>query len=294
MLPGVEANPVAGNGSAVRRSVVSKVAAILGTFRFGGALTVTEIARLTELPLSTAHRLVVELADWQLLRRGDDGRYGLTWVETRPSDRCQSGIRDAAGPTVDDLSSVVRRDVRLGVLDGLRVRYAEKTYGARPLSGLSAAATLPAHATALGQVLLAYSTGALARCVVAAGLRRYTSSTVTTAARLDHVLRVVRLRGVAVVSGELIQGHSAVAAPVFDDSGEIIAALEVRLHDVETELLTVVPALTIATRSLSRDLACRRATDTDGCAGPVARVVPLDEQITRRHRGGEARFTGHL
>jgi hypothetical protein len=73
----VEANPVAGNGSAVHRSVVSKVAAILRTFRFGGALTVSEIAQMTELPLSTAHRLVVELADWQLLRRGDDGRYGL-------------------------------------------------------------------------------------------------------------------------------------------------------------------------------------------------------------------------
>jgi len=73
MLPEMEANPVAGNGSAVRRSVVSKVAVILRTFRFGGAFTVTEIAQLTELPLSTAHRLVVELADWQLLRRGDDG-----------------------------------------------------------------------------------------------------------------------------------------------------------------------------------------------------------------------------
>ena len=68
---------MASNGSAVHHSVVSKVAAILRAFRFNGALTVTEIARVTDLPLSTAHRLVVELADRQLLRRGDDGRYGL-------------------------------------------------------------------------------------------------------------------------------------------------------------------------------------------------------------------------
>jgi DNA-binding IclR family transcriptional regulator len=186
----------------------------------------------------------------------------------------------------------MRRDVRLGVLDGLCVRYAEKRCGARPLTDFSAAATLPAHATALGHVLLAYSTGEVARRVVAAGLRRYTSSTVTTAARLDHVLRTVRLRGVAVVSGELTRDHSAVAAPVFDDSGEIAAALEVRLHDVGAELATVVPALTIATRSLSREQARRRSPGTAERAGPVARVVPLDEQITREGRQGDVRFTG--
>ena len=263
---------MADNGSAVHQSVVSKVAAILRAFRFNGALTVTEIARVTDLPLSTAHRLVVELADRQMLGRGDDGRYGLTWGVARHGTGWPSGIRVTAGPTVDDLSSVTARDVRLGVLDEPRVRYVEKSYGARPLSS---AATLPAHATALGQVLLAYSKSEVVRRVVASGLRRYTSATVTTAARLDHVLRTVRVRGVAVVSGELTPDHVAVAAPVFDDSGEIAAALEARLHDVETELPIVVPSLTIAARSLSRDLMDGRAVDIGKALGPVARVVPL-------------------
>jgi DNA-binding IclR family transcriptional regulator len=274
---------VAGNGSAVHHSVVSKVAAILRAVRFNGALTITEIARVTDLPLSTAHRLVVELADRQLLGRGDDGRYGLTWGVPRRGTGWPSGIRVTAGPTVDDLSSVTARDVRLGVLDEPRVRYVEKTYGARPLS---AAATLPTHATALGQVLLAYSSAYVVRRVVASGLRRYTSKTVTTAARLDHVLRTVRVRGVAVVGGELTPDHVAVAAPVFDDSGEIAAALEARLHDVEAELPIVVPSLTIAARSLSRDLMGGRAADLGEALGPVARVVPLDEQVVRWRRGG--------
>ena len=89
---------MAGNGSAVHHTVVSKVAAILRTFRFNGALTVTEIARITELPLSTAHRLVVELADWQLLGRGDDGRYELTWGVPRRGTGQPFGIRVAAVP----------------------------------------------------------------------------------------------------------------------------------------------------------------------------------------------------
>jgi IclR family transcriptional regulator, acetate operon repressor len=274
---------VASSGSAVHHSVVSKVAAILRAFRFSGALTVTEIARVTDLPLSTAHRLVVELADRQLLGRGDDGRYGLTWGVTRRGTGRPAGIKVMAGPAVDDLSSVTARDVRLGVLDEPLVRYVEKTYGSRPLS---AAATLPAHATALGQVLLAYSKAEVVRRVVASGLRRYTSTTLTTAARLDHALRTVRLRGVAVVSGDLTPGHAAVAAPVFDDSGEIAAALEARLHDVEAELPIVVPSLTIAARTLSRDLMDGRTADLGEALGPVARVVPLDEQVARWRRRG--------
>lgn len=277
---------MARNGSAVHHSVVSKVAAILRTFRFNGTLTVTEIARITELPLSTAHRLVVELTDWQLLGRGDDGRYGLTWTGSRRGPGCPSGIRTMAGPTVDDLSSVMGRDVRLGMLDGTLVRYVEKTHRARPLSGLSAAATLPAHATALGQVLLAYSGSDVVRRVVASGLRRYTSSTLTTAAQLEHALRTVRVRGVGLVSGELIHDHTAVAVPVFDFGGKIAAALEARLHDAEAEMAIVVPALTIAARSLSRVLVRGRAADVGDDSGPVARVVPLDEQVARRRGRG--------
>jgi DNA-binding IclR family transcriptional regulator len=280
-LPGREASSVAGNGSAELRSVVSKVAAILGAFRFEGALTVTEIARSTELPLSTAHRLVVELADWQLLRRGGDGRYGLTGVATRQADRASVDIRDRAEPVVEDLSSVMRRDVRLGVLDGLRVRYAEKTVGRRPLSNLSATATSPARATAIGQVLLTFTTGDMSRRRVGPELRSYTSSTWTTATWLKQV----RLHGVAVVSGEHVGGQSAVAAPVFRDGGEIVAALGIRLHDVRAELPMVVPALMVAARGLSRDLAHRPPAGAGEPACPVAMVVPLEKQAAGVQRG---------
>jgi DNA-binding IclR family transcriptional regulator len=271
-----------------RRSVISKVAAILRTLRFGGALTVTEIAEMTGLPLSTAHRLVVELADWQLLSRGGDGRYVLVEPATRQADRAAADIRFAAGPIVEDLSAVTRRDVRVGVLDGSRVLYAEKTYGHRPLSNFSSAATLPAHATALGQVLLAFSSGDVVRRAIGQGLRRYTCSTLTTAARLDNVLKQVRLRRLAIVSGELVHDHSAVAAPVFGGGGEIAAAVEVRIHDVHAELATVVPALTVAVRGLSRDLAHLTPAGDAELSRPVATVLALDGRIGRRRREDEA------
>ena len=51
------------------RSAVSRITAILSTFLSGTVHSVTEIARLTGLPVSTTHRLAVDLASWQLLHR---------------------------------------------------------------------------------------------------------------------------------------------------------------------------------------------------------------------------------
>ena len=172
--------------------------------------------------------------------------------------------------------------------------YVEKAYGCHPLSEFSAAAALPAHATALGKVLLAFSPTEIVDNVVRHGLRAYTGSTVATAARLRHALKVTRLRGMAVVSGELLPGHCAVAVPVFGPVGEVAASLEVRLHDIPSDLHGIVPALTVAARGLSRDLG-RIVIDVSSgrSRGPGRRVrraggVVGSGRSCRRWRAGSA------
>jgi hypothetical protein len=59
----------AGNSADAGRSVTSKVWAILMTFTEGSEHSLTEIARLAGLPISTAHRLTSELGSWRLLER---------------------------------------------------------------------------------------------------------------------------------------------------------------------------------------------------------------------------------
>ena len=169
----------------------------------------------------------------------------------------------------------------------------EKAYGCHPLSEFSAAAALPAHATALGKVLLAFSPTEIVDNVVRHGLRGYTGSTVTTAAGLHHALKVTRLRGMAVASGELLPGHCAVAVPVFGPAGEIAASLEVRLHDIPSDLPGIVPALTVAARGLSRDLGqivitWPRAVPWSGTEGPSRGRCRRVRSQCRRWRGGSA------
>ena len=59
---------------------------------------------------------------------------------------------DERAPCVlEDLTAVTRCRARLGVLQELEVVYAEKRPGQCPVTGFTAAATLPAHPTALGR-----------------------------------------------------------------------------------------------------------------------------------------------
>jgi DNA-binding IclR family transcriptional regulator len=168
-----------------------------------------------------------------------------------------------------DLAAVTRRDVRFGYLEDTRVRYAEQACGPQPIAPFTRAATLPAHATAIGHVRLAFSPPAVVSSITNHGLAPYTPFTPTTAVTLGRALSAVRLRGVAVVSGQLSPDRAAVAAPVFGPGRSIVAALEVRLQDVVEDLRGVLPALTLAARGLSRELA-HIAVDNANSVGTVS------------------------
>jgi len=259
---------MAGNSAEPGRSVASKIIAILQAFTNGGVHSLTEIARLTGLPISTVHRLASELAASGVLERTDDAQYRvglpLKVIGSRVSQApttCEWARR-----AMEDLSAAVQADVRFGVLDDLEVDFIEKTVAHQTMSMCSAAAALPAHATALGKAILAFSPPGTVDRVIARGLKRYTAYTLTSPDRLRRSLAETRLSCVALSRWELRVGASAVAAPVFGAGGAVVAALEVKVRDPRSELRLVQPALVVAVRSLSRELAMSQSTDrfTDG------------------------------
>jgi IclR family transcriptional regulator, acetate operon repressor len=188
------------------RSVASRITAILSTFLTGESHSITEIAHMTGLPVSTTHRISADLAAWQLLQRAADGRYGV--------------------------GSILQR------LGGVAV---------------AAPATLPAHASAAGKAILAFSSPATVRRV-AQNLVTFTPLTVNTPDRLRRALGIVRLARTAVARAELAPGQSDVAAPVFGCGGVAVAALELEVRNLATELEVARAALAVAARGLSRQL----------------------------------------
>jgi DNA-binding IclR family transcriptional regulator len=265
--------------------MIYRVVAILSTFLSGESHSITEIARLTGLPLSTTHRLTAELASWQLLRRTDDGRYevGLTLRRLGRDKVSAPDLHELAPQVVTDLCEVTRRRARLGVLVDGRVAYIEKRVGEQPVTGFSASAVLPAHATAVGKALLAFSPweSVFARVPGAPAERRlaaFTSRTLTSPPELQRALHMIRLGRAAVARGELSPGDWAVAVPVFGDGG-VVAALELEVHDWDGDRETCVAALAVAARSLSRELtvSARRPSR------PHLRLLPSSDDPAAAH-----------
>jgi len=241
------------------RTVISKAAVILMTFLDGYVHSVTEIARATGLPLSTAHRLARELAAWRILDRTEDGHYCVG-----PPLRLIGSVGgpgrsiEELGPLVlQDLSEATGAEVRLGVLRDRKVAYLEKLPGRRPVSTFSNETPLPAHATAMGKALLAFSPPEFVEMLIAGGLRPYTPFTLTAPDRLRRALATTRLSRLAVSRWELEPDRCAIAVPIFGPGGYVAAAIELRIDDLGRELSAVKPSLMVAGRSLTRELTSR-------------------------------------
>jgi DNA-binding IclR family transcriptional regulator len=269
---------MAGNSTESGRSVTSKITSILMTFTEGSVHSLTEIARLAGLPVSTTHRLTSELTSWRLLERTDDGHYrvGLPLRMIGAGDAAPPSITERAPWVLEDLAGATRCRARLGVLAGLDVAYIEKQPGHRPVTPFSPAATLPAHATALGRALLAFADPDVVEAALLGGLRPFTAHTITSPDRLRRALTVTRLTRVAVTRWELETGVSGVAMPVFGPGGNAVAAIELSVADLGRELQTVMAALSVASRSLSRELATesRRIRAVPSPRAVMAHTVP--------------------
>ena len=243
------------------RTVVSKTATILMIFLGGAVHSLTEIAAITGLPLSTAHRLVSEMASCKLLERAGNGEYriGSPLRVIGASARGPADLEAQAYLVLQDLSDALDADARLGVLRDGEVAYIEKPAGRHPISTFEQDRRLPVHATAMGKALLAFSPPEVIHLLLMRGLTAFTPHTVTAPERLRRTLAMARLSRLAVARWEFQVGRSALAVPVFGPHGAVVAAIEVRVEDPAAELATVRPALAVAGRSLSRQLSYTHA-----------------------------------
>ncbi len=83
------------------------------------------------------------------------------------------------------------------------------------------------HASAHGRIWMAFGPHALCEQVMAAPLKAWTPETLVALPALRREIERVRAQGWATAPNEMVQGLNAVAAPVFDHRGELIASVAV-------------------------------------------------------------------
>lgn len=245
----------------VRSGVTARMLDVLGAFSAQApVLGLTDIARRTELPLTTVHRIAGELAAGGALDRGDDGRYriGLRLWEIAHLAPASHGLREAAMPFLEDLHEVTRHNVALAVLDPDdpgEVVYVERLSSRGAVSIVSRTGSrLPSTATGVGLVLLAHADPAAVETVLARPIRRFTPWTVCRADGVRALLAQARTGGFVVSDRQIEEVSMSVAAPVRAGDGPVVAELSI-VVPAATNPHTLVPAVRAAARGISRALA---------------------------------------
>lgn len=272
---------------------VEAALSILETLGTAYEMGVTDLARKLGLGKSSVYRLLATLARRGYVEKNPQSeRYRLTYrlfaVASPAADRF--GLREAAHPVMQRLAARTGETVNLGVLDGTRVVNLHKVESRHFLRlHLDVAGGVPAHATALGKVLLAALEPAeLARRLRGRRLEALTRRTIRDRRTLGKALGRVREQGFAVDDEECSLGLRCVAAPILDHRGSVAAALSIsgpthRLPD------PVLPRLAESVRAAAREVSQRLGYPSPGI-GNEARRSHAGRRRSSRTR--TARVTG--
>lgn len=191
-------------------------------------LSLAELARVTELPLTTVHRLVGVLRDAGLLRETPDGKQaiGVMTVVLASSFLAGLDLRDEARPVMQRLVDSTGETCHLGVLASDLIVYLEKVDSPHPVrmfsrvGGVNAAAT-----TAIGRAILAYSPPDAVETALATSSQRLGHE--LDRERFTRLLAEVRERGYSTDIEDNEPSICCVGAPVFDHVGRVTAGISV-------------------------------------------------------------------
>jgi DNA-binding IclR family transcriptional regulator len=201
---------------------------------FSGAedeLGITTLAARLRLAKSTVHRLAATLTSSGFLEQSSDtGKYrlGMALFELGALVRRRMDVANEGRPKLRELLEKTGETVQMGVVDHLSVLYVYEMESPRAIRMAAAVGgRAPLHCTAVGKVLLAYQPEDFVERVFQAGLTAYTARTVTKRDAVLAMLCEVRSREHAIDDEESESGLRAVAAPIRNQNGAVIAAVGV-------------------------------------------------------------------
>ncbi|MFF8605579.1 IclR family transcriptional regulator [Streptomyces sp. NPDC015346] len=230
---------------------VDRAISVLEILAQRGEAGVSEVAAEIDVHKSTAFRLLGALEVRGLVEQaGERGKYRLGFGIVRLAGAVTGriDITQQGRPVCERLAEELGETVNIAVM---QEQYAINLYQVRGPGAITAhnwvGQLTPLHATSSGKILLAHMPAKeRAALLSAAGLKKVTPHTITAKTKLEKNLAEARERGYAFTLEELELGLHAMAAPVRDRDGRVIAALsasgpgyrltEQRLHELSPVL----------------------------------------------------------
>jgi len=248
--------------------------AILGCFTAQRpVLGIAEMADELGMSRSSTHRYAITLLALGYLEQDKDRKYrlGLRVTALGMSALNATGLGEHAHPILEELCRQTGLSTSVAVLDGSEVVYVDRVRGWRPGQnrldrGLGAGSRLPGDCTALGKILLAHIPERERRKLLShTPLKRTGPNTIMSESQLRTELEQAREEGFAIENQEYASELIAIAAPVRNATGEIVAAIDIStdtlMMRVEELANALRPHLLVAADRVSARLGYRRGNE---------------------------------
>jgi DNA-binding IclR family transcriptional regulator len=199
----------------------------------GNAITnMSETAKALAINRTTLLRLLHTLELEGFVERRPSGggfQVGLSLIEVGARALFSQELVQAAVPVLGELAEKLELSAHLGVLDGTDVLYLVRRTPNTPLaSNIRVGSRLPAHATTMGRMLLAFMPPLAVEALYAGKeLARFSEHTSPTLAAVQAMAERDRHAGIAWSEGHFERGIGAAAVPVFDFGGAAVGAINV-------------------------------------------------------------------
>jgi len=252
--------------------VSDKVLAVLGAFSIERpSMTLSELARATDLPMSTIHRVVAQLTSWGALERDQRQRYviGFRLWQLGMLSPHSYDQRAHILPFLEQLYVETRLPVVLSGFHADGGVIVEQFLGWRDVNVAAAVGEqLPLHASSPGLILLGFGPPAIWGPLAERPLRRYTSRTVVDPTELRRIAREVRRTSIAVSEEAMVPNMSSMSTPVFGHRGELYGAVSVAWRSTGFDHGQLAPRLRSTAQRISTTL---RESPDESLPHPVRR-----------------------
>ncbi len=223
-----------------------------------------QICTTLSLPKSSAHALLATLLKTDFLRFDSGTRnyhVGVRAFEVGQAFIHGLHVVREALPHLQTLCDTINETAQLAILEGVDNVYVSKVEAPHHLKLASdVGLRLPAHATALGKVLLSgLSDEEVRKRYEGRNLEMFTSQTIANLDELLSQLQQIRVAGFSFDEGEHTAGVYCTAVPIRDHKKEVIAAMSVSVPFVRNSpqtRLKILRTLQHEAGLLSRTLGC--------------------------------------
>jgi len=190
--------------------------------------SIRDLSDELDIPRTTVRRILITLEGERFVQKnGDKFHLGAAPIGIGNAAKSQLDIRVAAKPYRSRTTEQTGETCHLAIPSGSRSLIIEVNTSPHPLSASRGpGALVELHCSATGKCFLAFSKSTpLEKALLPSDLRRHTRKTLTTMEALEQEIEQVKTRFYAMDEQEVFEDVRCIAAPVFDDSGDCVAAI---------------------------------------------------------------------